>query len=89
MDKKKNWVQYVFLILFFLTIYFFNQDEIETWGLFESIVVWCLGLIIYVGYLLVKATDEREKLKQKKIDEAYEVNEKQKIRKKFLSFRDG
>ena len=87
MDNKKNWAGYIWLIIVVAAIYFSNQEEINTWGVFEWVVIWGFLVIIMGGYEIVKKIEKYEELEQKKIEDTYELNRKK--RKKFLSFRDS
>ena len=87
MDNKKNWAGYIWLIIVVSAIYFSNQEEINTWGVFEWVVIWGFLVIIIGGYEIAKKIEKYEELEQKKIEDNYEVNGKK--RKKFLSFRDS
>jgi len=89
MDNKKDWSGYIWIIIIILAIYFLYQDEIETWGLFEWIVIWGFAVIIKGGYEISKKIEKYEELEQKKIEDNYDANGKEKKRKKFLSFRDS
>jgi len=87
-ELGKNFGKYFYVILIGLLI-FLEREELQTWSLFQVVVVWGLAILIFGMYGIDKKIEKYEELEQKKIEDNYDANGNEKKRKKFLSFRDS
>jgi len=87
-ELGKFFGKYFYVILIGLFI-FLEREELQTWSLFQVVVVWGLAILIFGMYGIDKKIEKYEELEQKKIEDNYDANGNEKKRKKFLSFRDS